>query len=87
MSYEEFDWMEMLNSGKLAKQRVCTLDKYIHKHNLLAVKGKKKSPRMSMLLSIIYRKHTNKQTKLPQCGEGMRHYPFVLVMKTLYWGK
>ena len=27
MSYEEFDWMEMLNSGTLAKQRVCVLDK------------------------------------------------------------
>ncbi|RMX56689.1 hypothetical protein pdam_00024551 [Pocillopora damicornis] len=38
MSYEEFDWMEMLNSGTLAKQRVCLLDKYIDKHNLLAVK-------------------------------------------------
>ena len=23
MSYEEFDWMKMLNSGTLAKQRVC----------------------------------------------------------------
>ena len=26
-SFEEFDWMEMLNSGTLAKQRVCVLDK------------------------------------------------------------
>ena len=35
MSYEEFDWMEMLNSGTLAKhvQRVCVLDKHNHKHN------------------------------------------------------
>ena len=30
MSYEEFDWMEMLNSGTLAKQRVCVLDTQIH---------------------------------------------------------
>ena len=30
MSYEEFDWMEMLNSGTLAKQHVCVLDKYTH---------------------------------------------------------
>ena len=33
MSYEVFDWMEMLNSGTLAKQGSCVLDKYIHKHN------------------------------------------------------
>ena len=33
MSYEEFDWMEMLHSGTLAKQRGCVLDKHIHKHN------------------------------------------------------
>ena len=33
MSYEEFDWMEMLNCGTLAKQRVCVLDKHNHKHN------------------------------------------------------
>ena len=26
MSYEEFDWMEMLNSGTLAKQRACVLE-------------------------------------------------------------
>ena len=26
VSYEEFDWMEMLNSGKLAKQRACVLE-------------------------------------------------------------
>ena len=30
MSYEEFDWMEKLNSGTLAKQHVCVLDKYTH---------------------------------------------------------
>ena len=42
MSYEEFDGMEMMNSGILAKQRRCVLDKYIRKHNLLEVKGKNK---------------------------------------------
>ena len=26
MSYEEFDWMEMLNSGTLARQRACVLE-------------------------------------------------------------
>ena len=31
----------MLISGTLAKQRVCVLHKYIHKHNLLVVKGQK----------------------------------------------
>ena len=35
MSYDEFDWMVMCNSGRLAKQCVCVLDKCIHKHNLL----------------------------------------------------
>ena len=25
--------MEMMNSGTLAKQGACALDKYIHKHN------------------------------------------------------
>ena len=33
MSYEEFDWMEMLHSGTLAKQRVCVLDKHIHNNH------------------------------------------------------
>ena len=33
VSYEEFDQMEMMNSGTLAKQGACVLDKYIHKHN------------------------------------------------------
>ena len=52
-------------SGTLAKQRVCVLDEYIHKHNLLAVKGKT-SHRKSMLLWITYghllraQKQTNK---------------------------
>ena len=50
MSYEEFDWMEMLNSGTLAKQHVCVQDKYIHKHNLLAVKGKNKPQKVNAIM-------------------------------------
>ena len=50
MYYEEFDWMEMLNSGKLAKQRECALDKYIHKHFLLAVKGKNKPQKVNAII-------------------------------------
>ena len=73
MSYQEFDWMEMLNSGTLAKQPVCVLDEYIHKHNLLAMKGKYKPQEFNAIngsLTVICREHTNKQTKLPQCGRG-----------------
>ena len=50
MSYEEFDCMEMLNSGKLAKQRVCALNEYIHKHNSLAVKGKNKTQKVNAIM-------------------------------------
>ena len=67
MSYEEFDCIEMLNSGKLAKQRVCALNEYIHKHNSLAVKGKNKPPESQCYygsLTIICQKHTNKQSSL-----------------------
>ena len=39
-SDEEFDWMEMLNSGTLEKQHVYVLDKFVHKYNLFAVKDK-----------------------------------------------
>ena len=70
----ELDWMEMLNSGTLAKQRVCVLDKYIHKHNLLAVKGKNKpqivNAIMDQLRPFAESTQTNKQTKLPECGRG-----------------
>ena len=68
MSYEEFDWMEMLNSGTLAKQHVCVLDKYIHKHNLLAVKGKNKPQKvngiMDHLRSFAESTQANKQSSL-----------------------
>ena len=99
MSYEEFDWMDMLNSGKLAKQLVCVLEKYIHEHNLLAVKGKNKPQKVNAIMyrlwSFAESTLTNKQSSLSveevddrdECeGElkGMRHYPLVLVMKTLY---
>ena len=50
MSCEEFDKMEMLNSGKLAKQRVCALNEYIHKHNSLAVKGKNKPQKVNAIM-------------------------------------
>ena len=68
MSYEELDWMEMLNSGTLAKQRACVLDKYIHKHNLLAVKGKNKPQKvnaiMNHLRSFAESTQANKQSSL-----------------------
>ena len=68
MSYEEFDWMEMLNSGTLAKQRVCVLDKYNHKHNLLAVKGKNKPQKVSAIMdhlrSFAQSTQANKQSSL-----------------------
>ena len=64
----ELDWMEMLNSGTLAKQRVCVLDKYIHKHNLLAVKGKNKPQKvngiMDHLRSFAESTQANKQSSL-----------------------
>ena len=68
MSYEEFDWMEMLNSGTLAKQRVCVLEKYIHKHNLLVVKGKNKPQKVNTIMdhfwSFVESTVTNKQSSL-----------------------
>ena len=74
MSYEEFDWMEMLNSGKLAKQRVCTVDKYIHKHNLLAVKGKKKPQNVNAIIDHLPKAH--KQTdKAPSVWRGDEALP------------
>ena len=60
MSCEEFDWMEMLNSGKL--------DKCIHRHNSLAVKGKNKPQKVNVikdhLRSFAESKQTNKQSSL-----------------------
>ena len=68
ISYEELDWMEMLNSGTLAKQRACVLEKYIHKHNLLAVKGKNKPQKvnavMNHLRSFAESIQANKQSSL-----------------------
>ena len=103
MSYEEFDWMEMLNSGTLAKQRVCVLDKYIDKHNLLALKGKNKPQKVNAIMdhlqSFAESTQTNKQSSLSveevddhderEVDEGDEALPiaFVLVMKTLYWEK
>ena len=58
--------MEMLNSGTLAKQRVCVLDKYIHKHTLLAVKDKNKPQQVNAIMdhlrSFAESTQTNKQT-------------------------
>ena len=76
---------------------------YNHKHNLVAVKGKNKPQKgnaiMDHLRSFAESK-TNKQTnKAPSVWKrwmirmnvkemkGMRHYPLVLVMKTLYCEK
>lgn len=68
MSYEEFDGMEMMNSGILAKQRGCVLDKYIHKHNLLAVKGRNKPQEVNAIMyhlpSLAESTQTNKQNSL-----------------------
>ena len=68
MFYEEFAWMEMLNSGTLAKQHGCVLDKYIHKQNLLAVKDKNKPQKvnaiMNHLRSFAESTQTNKQSSL-----------------------
>ena len=65
-SYEEFDWMEMLNSGTLEKQHVCVLDKFVHKYNLFAVKDKNKPHKvnaiMNHLRSFAESTQTNKQT-------------------------
>ena len=38
------------NSGTLARQHVCVLDKYIHKHNLLAVKDKNKPQQVNAIM-------------------------------------
>ena len=64
----------MLNSGKLAKQRVCALDEYIHKHNSLAVKGKNKPQKVNAIMDHLrsFAESTNKQTKLPQCSSSLR---------------
>ena len=67
MSHEEFDWMEMLNSGKLGNQRVCALNEYIHKHNSLAVKGKNKPQKVNAIMDNLrsFAKSTqNKQSSL-----------------------
>ena len=58
----------MLNSGKLAKQRVCALDEYIHKHNSLAVKGENKPQKVNAIMdhlrSFAESTQTNKQSSL-----------------------
>ena len=100
MSYEEFDLVEMLNSGTLAKQRVCVLVKYIHKHNLLAVKGKNKLQKVNAIMdhlrSSAYSTPTNKAPSVwkrwmimmnVKWMKGIRYYPLGLVMTTLYQEK
>ena len=68
ISYDEFDWIEMLNIWTLAKQSVCVLDKYIHKHNLLAVKGKNKPQKVNAIMdhwrSFAESTQANKQSSL-----------------------
>ena len=68
MSYEEFEWMEMLNSGTQERQRACVLEKYIHKHNLLAVKGKNKPQKVNAIMdhlrSFAESTQANKQSSL-----------------------
>ena len=63
MSYEEFDWNEMLNDGTLAKQRVPILDKYIKKHNLLAVKRGKKSQKVNAIIDHL---QSNKRKRIDE---------------------
>ena len=70
ISYEELDWMEMLNSGTIGKEHACVLDKYIHIHNLLPVKGKNKSEKVNAFMDQLCSFAKSKQTKLPQCGRG-----------------
>ena len=41
----------MLNDGTLAKQRVHILDKYIQKHNLLAVKRKNQPQKVNAIIN------------------------------------
>ena len=64
MSYEEFDWNKTLNDGTLAKQRVPVLNKYIEKHNLFAVKTKKKSQKVQAIVDHLQSsaKRRDKQT-------------------------
>ena len=68
MSYEEFDWMEMLNSGTQERQLACVLEKYIHKHNLPAVKGKNKPQKVNAIMdhlrSFAESTQANKQSSL-----------------------
>ena len=45
MSFEEFDWKKMVNEGTF-----CALDKYIEKHNLSAVRNKKKPQKVSAII-------------------------------------
>ena len=85
------------NSGTVARQHVCVLDKYIHKHNLLAVKDKNKPQQVNAIMdhlrSFAESTQTNKQSSLSveegmimmnvKKMKGMRHYPLGLVMKTL----
>ena len=67
MSYEEFDWMEMLNSGTQERQLACVLEKYIHKH-LPAVKGKNKPQKVNAIMdhlrSFAESTQANKQSSL-----------------------
>lgn len=63
MSYEEFNWNEMLNDGTLAKQRAPILDKYIEKHNLLAVKSGKKSQKVNAIIDHL---QSNKRKRIDE---------------------
>lgn len=56
----------MLNDGTLAKQRVPVLNKYIEKHNLFAVKTKKKSQKVQAIVDHLQSsaKKRDKQTCL-----------------------
>ena len=67
ISYDEFDRIEMLNISTLAKQSVCVLDKYIHKHNLLAVKGKNKPQKVNAIMDHLrsFAESTQKTNKAP----------------------
>ena len=60
--------MKCCNSGTLAKQRVCVVDKCIHKHNLLAVKGNNRPQKVNAIVdhlrSFAESTQTNKQSSL-----------------------
>ena len=81
----------MLNDGTLAKQRVPILDKYIQKHNLLAVKRKNKPQKVNAIINHL---HSNQKSPINEEESDNEHESedefdeaLVPVMKTWCWVK